>query len=114
MKKLALLIWTILLTCCGSGATKEPDRPTIVKASVSFSCNAQKSDGQAVMSDGSFQAVTIYPASNASAVNCPSGEGVYTIVDCHGTTAGFFCLPQNFSCNYLTQDDQGNLELCSA
>lgn len=113
MKKLALLIWSILLTCCGSGTTKEQDHPTIVKASISFSCNTRTSDGQALMSDGSFQPVTIYPANNASSVSCPSGFGVFSIVDCHGTTAGFFCLPQNFTCNYLTQDDQGTLELCS-
>ena len=119
MYKLAILL---LLASC-SGKSKAPPMiqatggaPTILSAEALFDCSTQAPPTmEALLSDGTYQKVKIYPAnSNGSSptITCDSNYSVFSLVNCNDTAAGFFCLPSNFTCNYLTPDGVTTQELC--
>jgi len=123
MKKIYLLF--PLLVCCSGGGTKDPQPkddptppPTIVNASISLDCDTRQiPSGTALMSDGTFESLSIYQAGNGvsrSSISCVDGDSVFDIVDCNGKSAAFFCLPQNFACSYFATSGPYSQELCSA
>jgi hypothetical protein len=123
MRYFSVLVLFPLLVCCSGGGTKEPPpeappSPTIVNASVSLDCETRQTPtGTALMSDGTFEHLSIYPAGNGvsiSSITCVDGESVFDIVDCNGNSAAFFCLPQNFTCSYFASSGPYSQELCTA
>lgn len=122
-KAFYLLLLFPLLVCCGGGSKdSKPDTPpapspTIVNASISLDCDTQQPpSGEALMSDGTFETVTLYPTKNGAnkSVTCADEYGMFDLVDCNGNSVDVFCLPQNFTCNYLTSSGSYSQELCAA
>lgn len=122
MRYLSVLFLFPLLVCCSGGGTKDPPpealpSPTIVTASISFDCDTRQTPtGEAFMSDGTFEHLSIYPAGSgvpSSSITCADGERVFDIVDCNGNSAAFFCLPQNFACSYFASSGPYSQELCT-
>ena len=96
----------------GTGGTP----PTIVSATVLFDCDTQAAPtGEAMMSDGTFEHVKIYLANSDGSsppISCIAGNSAFNLVDCNEVPVCFFCLPTDFTCNYLAPDGFSSAELC--
>jgi hypothetical protein len=122
MKRFGLLL--SFLVCCSGGNKAPPvsqvtggDPPTIVNSVVLYDCDTQLAPtGECLMSDGSFEHLKIYPANHDGSsppITCVDGYAVFNLVDCNGGTLCYFCLLENFTCNYFAPTGFDSGELCS-
>jgi hypothetical protein len=87
---------------------KKPS-PSIVYVVALYDCQTQiPPTAVSLLSDGSYDTIKIYSTS----LSCAAQDDLFNIVDCNGEIVGYFCLPSNFTCTYLT-DNIGTTETCS-
>lgn len=91
--------------------------PTIVKSVILFDCDTRlAATGQCLMSDGTFEKLKMYPANDDDfnpSFTCVDGDSVFNLVDCNLVPVSYFCLPDNFTCNYLESDGFSSAETCT-